>query len=217
MAVRAASERGLEWLSAGQNARQASAEFSQSASGLRWAARLGFLEEQGWALGGRAAFSNSRARTAYGGINAETTPWAALGENWKLQGAVHFGLSRLESDGILLGGEFKTSAFSAGVAGGDVLRRGDSVLLRIRQPLRVESGHARVRRFFGGGGGSGGDDSLVFGAAPSGRQLDADAAYRWLGAGSGEFVLAATATWDSGHSDLAGWDAGALFSAEWDF
>ena len=181
--------------------------------GLGFALQAGALSESESVLSGTSRGSDLRglrSRTAFGGASGS----ADLPGGWRLLGSAHLGRSWTESDGILRSGDLWASSFSAGLGRGDWLYFGDEFILRISQPLRVERWE---RELVGevGAGGAGGLRRL--GASPSGRQLDAEMAYRLRFGSDG--VVSFSAGWrlEAGHSRRSSPQAGALFSAGWGF
>jgi len=115
----------------------------------RGALRLqaGLVREAEGFLGarGRGAFGAARGETLFAGAGLA---WRA-GRHWRAQAAGYVGQTRTGPDGapgFLRGvSGLRSSAFSVGLARASALRRGDWLGLRLSQPLRAESGRARLR------------------------------------------------------------------------
>ena len=173
---------------------------------------LGEFALQGGAISESGAFLSGvsrgedlrglRSRTAFAGISGMTE----LGGGWRFRGSAHLGRSWAFSDGILLRGDAWSSSFAAGLERGDWLYSGDAFILRVSQPLRVERWEMELA-----------EAGSVFGATgsgPSGRQLDADAAYRLPLSGGGWASFSAGVRSGGGHAADSGVEGAALFSVE---
>ena len=147
-----------------------------------------------------------RSRTAFAGVSGSADLFG--GGGWRVRGAAHVGRSWAESSGVLRSGDLWASSFSAGLERGGWLYSGDGVMLRISQPLRVESWEMDLME--------GGEVRRLL-VSPSGRQLDLDAAYRLPLSGGGWLLLSAGVRRGSGHVGSSGLEGGALFSLERDF
>ena len=182
-------------------------------NGIGFALQAGALSESESVLSGTSRGSDLRglrSRTVFGGASGS----ADLLGGWRLLGSAHLGRSWTESDGILRSGDLWASSFSAGLERGDWLYFGDEFILRISQPLRVE----RWQRELAGEVGAGGAGGLRrLGASPSGRQLDAEMAYRLRFGSDGAVSFSAGWRLEAGHSRRSSPQAGALFSAGWGF
>ena len=106
------------------------------------------------------------------------------GHGWSIGGAWRQGwtIAALRF-GVAGGGTVRTNAFSADVAKYGVLGKTDSLALRIAQPLRVASGGLNLNLPTGWSyvGTVGATDYArqFFNLAPTGRELDVEAAYGW--------------------------------------
>jgi hypothetical protein len=109
-----------------------------TALGLTW------MQEDRTVLGGRF----HEAFGADGGANSlflDAQAGMALDTGWRLNGSMRHGLTMPEARGLIAGGaRVRSSAWSMDVSRADVLGQGDSIALRISQPLRVESGDLTV-------------------------------------------------------------------------
>ena len=166
-------------------------------------------EAESWLSGvsrGGGDLSGLRARTAFAGVSG----LAELAGGWRLRGSAHWGRSRARSDGILRRGDSWASSYSAGLERGGWLRTGDGFVLRVSQPLRVERWDLELA-------GADGHGVRRSGSGPSGRQLDADAAYQLPLSGGGWLLLSAGVRSESGHARDSGLAGSALFSLEREF
>ena len=166
-------------------------------------------ESASWLSGvsrGGGDLSGLRARTAFAGVSG----LAELAGGWRLRGSAHWGRSRARSDGILRRGDSWASSYSAGLERGGWLRTGDGFVLRVSQPLRVERWDLELA-------GADGHGVRRSGSGPSGRQVDADAAYQLPLSGGGWLLLSAGVRSESGHMEDSGLAGSALFSLEREF
>ena len=185
--------------------RGAMTEFHLGGADVGVALQAGAVSESESALGGTArneSLRGLRSRTAFAGLSGSA---ALLGTGWRLRGAAHVGRSWAESDGMLRSSDLWASAFSAGLERGGWLYSDDGFVLRFSQPLRVEIWERELA-----------NDNGVrrMGIAPSGRQLDVDAAYRLPLSGGGWLLFSAGVRRDGGHSSGSGVEGGALFAVE---
>ncbi|MGH7554711.1 MAG: S8 family serine peptidase, partial [Longimicrobiales bacterium] len=171
----------------------------------RWARsrfdiELGALMETGGVLGTLAAGGlklSDEAATGWASATAET----ALDERWSLKGSLTIAAAGVQHPGSSLissiGPVYATN-FSFGVAGKDLLARGDALALVIGQPLRVEQAPVSLLR------GAGRDETTgavtmapeQLSLTPSGRELNLETAYRF-----------ALAEWDIATSVAYSFDA----------
>ena len=185
--------------------RGAMTEFHLGGADVGVALQAGAVSESESALGGTArneSLRGLRSRTAFAGLSGSA---ALLGTGWRLRGAAHVGRSWAESDGMLRSSDLWASAFSAGLERGGWLYSDDGFVLRFSQPLRVEIWERELAN----------DNGIRrMGIAPSGRQLDVDAAYRLPLSGGGWLLFSAGVRRDGGHSSGSGVEGGALFAVE---
>jgi hypothetical protein len=97
-----------------------------------------WLHETGTVLGARihSGLGGSGAETLLADAAAQWSP----APGWLLSGALRGGVTRANGGGTLQGGTMLTSAWSLDALRRDVFTPGDSVALRLSQPLRVERG-----------------------------------------------------------------------------
>jgi hypothetical protein len=133
-----------------------------------------WLRESGTILGARvhSGLGGSGAQTLLADAGAQWSP----APGWQLSGALRGGITRAGSGGTLQGGTLLTSAWSLDALRSDVFTRGDSVALRLSQPLRVERGslsfllpvdydYATLQTGFG---------LRTLSLSPQGREIDAE-------------------------------------------
>lgn len=103
------------------------------------------------------------------------------GGGWYLGGSTRQGWTMADVRGGLSGsGLIRTAAFAADLGKDDLFARGDSVGLRIAQPLRVASGGIDLRLPVNYDYATGAPDAWMtqrFNLAPNGRELDVEARY----------------------------------------
>ena len=190
--------------------RGAMTELHFGGSDVGVAFQAGAIEESESVLAGTSrgeALRGLRSRTAFAGVSGSVP---VLGSGWRLRGAAHAGWSRAFSDGVLRTGSLWASAYSAGLERGGWLYSDDAFVLRFSQPLRVEDWEMEL-------GDDGSGAVRVLGAGPSGRQLDAEAAYRMPLSGGGWFLLSAGVRREGGHVRGNGTEGGAVFLVEQEF
>ena len=189
--------------------RGAMTELHFGGSDVGVAFQAGAIEESESVLAGTSrgeALRGLRSRTAFAGVSGSVPVFAS---GWRLRGAAHAGWSRAFSDGVLRTGSLWASAYSAGLERGGWLYSDDAFVLRFSQPLRVEDWEMEL--------GDGSGAVRVLGAGPSGRQLDAEAAYRMPLSGGGWFLLSAGVRREGGHVRGNGTEGGAVFLVEREF
>ena len=174
----------------------------------RWLLHAGLLAEGTRFLGGsvQGAFGdNLRARTVFAGLQGERE----LAAGWRARGSVHAGISRpsLQAGMLRQLGPAATSSWALGLARRGLLRAGDSLELLVRQPLRAESGRARLEF---SSGRTRYRQVLVEGIdvdlRPSGRQIDFALVYASAAGQSSGWRLAAGCSRQPGHSRAASAD-----------
>ena len=193
---------GLQRDAASSSSHGAAVEFfigkgEQSGIGFQ----LGILQEPNGLVGSNAsgAFGGLNATTGFAGISVHKT----TASQWKLLGSIWGGVSRtgMTDRGMLTNiSSLAMSAFDAGVVREGIFERGDSIAVRVSQPLRVEAGQTTVRWV------SGRDrnrqvtlEEEIISLVPTGRQLDLEFKYQrpWR---EGSLNLAAIASRSKGHS-----------------
>jgi hypothetical protein len=118
-----------------------------------------------------------------------------LGAGWAAHAAYRRGwTSAAAGAGLAQGGRFATDAWSLDVGKSNALRPGDRFALRLMQPLRVRSGglNLSVPVSYSYDSLSAGYEDRFFNLAPTGREIDLEAAYG-LGLFSGTGHLSANA------------------------
>lgn len=143
------------------------------------ALQAGWLSEANRLAGSRprGAFGALAAATAFAGISA----YRRFAKRWTLLGSVHAGVSRagMQDHGMLHGlSGLWGSTFALGIIGEDLGYKQDRLAFRLSQPLRIESGTARLQW----ASGRTRDrqvlvEKTILGLEPSGRQLDLELTY----------------------------------------
>ena len=182
-----------------------------------WLLQAGLLQERARFLGGRArgAFGSAAGRSVFAGIQAE----GALAGGWRARAAVHAGFSRPSLDAGVLHrmSPASTSSWALAVSRGDWLRAGDSLNLALSQPLRIESGRARLqvstgrtryRQVI--------TQEIGIDLRPSGRQIDLELAYAAPLGASGRWQAGIGTSRHPGHSRFSGRDYFLLLTASLD-
>jgi hypothetical protein len=166
------------------------------------------LSEERTVLGGR--FSTSFGSGAAVSWFADAGAALALGRGWSLAGSYRLGWTALgRGGGLAQGGRLATDAWSFDIGRRDALVAGDRLAIRLMQPLRVRAGgynllvpvsydYATLQPGYG---------ERFFNLAPTGREVDLEAAYgvRLLG---GELSANAFARRQPGHIAALGPDLG---------
>lgn len=169
---------------------------------------LSWMAEDGTLLGGRFhnSFGLKGADTLFADARAE---WD-FAPGWRLGGALRHGRTWARSGGLIAAGStLASTAWSVDVARGGVFVAGDSIALRLAQPLRVDRGalnivlptsysYATLETGYG---------VRSLGLAPHGRELMAELAWQgWIPTGS----IAASVFYrrDPGHYEALPDDAG---------
>ena len=141
--------------------------------------QAGAVREGDGFLGTRTAgaLGEASAATAFVGL---TGKWR-LGQAWRLSAAGYLGNTRPQIDHGLLqdAGNLVSSAFSIGAGKASHWRLGDWLGVQLRQPLRVESGRAKLKA--AAGRTRYGEIVMAehdIALAPSGRNIAAAAIYR---------------------------------------
>ena len=167
------------------------------------------LEEEGTVLGGRFAFTPGGSRSHF----LDAALGYDFGGGWTGQAAYRRGWTSMPaSTGLVSGGRLSTDAWSIDLTRGNALTPGDVFALRIMQPLRVRSGgyalNAPVSYDYSDLGI--GYERRMFGLAPTGREIDVEAAYGvGLFGGAGYLGLNAFMRREPGHIAAMPTDVGA--------
>lgn len=163
--------------------------------------QLGVLREPNGLIGSNSggAFGDLNATTGFAGVSVHKTTES----QWKLIANLYGGVSRTGSSqqGMLRDLTSLTmSSFDAGVVKDGIFQREDRLAVRLSQPIRVESGQAKIRWISGRSR----DRQVrmkeeVISLVPTSRQLDLEFNYQrsWR---KGSLKLATIASRNKGHS-----------------
>ncbi|WP_165356404.1 S8 family peptidase [Sphingosinicella sp. BN140058] len=166
------------------------------------------LDERETILGGRLAssFSNGGATSWFADAAADVS----LGDGWSAYASYRRGTTTLSSGLLATGGRLTSDAWAMDLARRNAFRTGDMLAIRLMQPLRVRSGGYDINLpvSYDYADGSVGYERRVFNLAPTGREIDFEAAYG-VGMWSGYVSANAFARRQPGHisgaeSDLGG-------------
>lgn len=127
-------------------------------------------------LGGQFAFGRAGATSYFADIGASYE----IGGGWNAAASYRRGWTNLPGGtGLVQGGRLVTDAFSADLFRRNAFAPGDRLAFRVMQPLRVASGgyDLNVPVSYNYGDGSVGFERRLFNLAPSGREIDFEAAY----------------------------------------
>ena len=145
----------------------------EPAAGLTLGARVGFVREDGSALGaeGTGALALAGGESYYVGARLS----APVGGGFSLDLDLETGWIGVAADGDLLlqsGGRLRTETARLSLIGRDIWRERDALVLGLTQPLRVAAGDLEVRLPVGRtSGGRVLYDDVDLSAAPEGREL----------------------------------------------
>ena len=167
------------------------------------------LDERETVLGGRLSslFGNGGAASWFFDAGAALR----LGAGWRADASYRRGMTAMPGAAALAaGGSLSTDAWAVDFARTGAFRAGDRLAFRAMQPLRVRSGGYRleVPVSYNYSDGSVGYESRFFNLAPTGREIDFEAAYG-LALGGGWLSANAFLRLEPGHVEAAGSDAGA--------
>ena len=173
------------------------------------------LEERDTVFGGRLseAFTTGGSTSWFADAHASYE----LGNGWSASGSYRRGWTSMPGAGLGQRGRLSTDAWSLDLAKGNALFAGDRFALRLMQPLRVRSGgfDLSLPVSYDYSSGSVGYEQRFFNLAPSGREIDLEAAYgmRLL---TGQLSANAFVRRQPGHIEAADTDVGAAlrFSLE---
>ena len=179
----------------------------------RWFAQAGGVREYSGLLAssGSGLFSDLNSRTAFAGLGFS----GGFSGGWRYRLGAHWGRTSAEGGAWLSATDsLRSGSYAAGLERSDVLRSGDGLGFRVRQPLRVSGGlKFRVptgRTKYG---------ELTWSevsGVPSGRELEWEARYRG-GDESGRWGVSAVLVSESGHRSGAKTEGRALFAFERNF
>jgi hypothetical protein len=136
------------------------------------------LTEERTVLGAR--FSDALGGGGAASWFADAGASLRLGGGWSANAAYRRGWTSLAAaSGLARSGRLSTEAWTFDVAKADAFRRGDRLALRLMQPLRVRSGgfDLTVPVAYDYATLKAGYDSRFFNLAPTGREIDLEAAY----------------------------------------
>jgi hypothetical protein len=167
------------------------------------------LEEKETILGGRlpSAYTTGGSTSWFADAGASV----GLGKGWSAQGSYRRGWTAIESSGGMAErGRLSTDAWAFDISKHDAFRSGDSLAIRLMQPLRVRSGgfDFSMPVSYDYADGSVGYETRFFNLAPTGREIDLEAAYAtrlW----GGSLTANAFVRREPGHIEAADDDYGA--------
>jgi hypothetical protein len=167
------------------------------------------LKEESTILGGRfsSAFSSGGSSTTF----VDGTIDANLGNGWGAFASYRRGWTAMPGTGALVdSGRLQTEAFAFDISKSGALTGGDRFAFRIMQPLRVSRGgfELNVPVSYDYSTGGVGYEQRFFNLAPTGREIDYEAAYS-VGLLGGNLGLNAFLRTDPGHVAAMPNDVGA--------
>jgi hypothetical protein len=165
------------------SAETASLRLDHSSGHTLYTLEVGDVLETGGLMGSLAAGGLTmaeRASTAWTTATAQTQ----LNAQWSLKGALTFaatGATHPEASLIQTIGPVYATSFALGVAGEDIVRKGDTLSFTLGQPLRAERGSLTLVSGIGRDWATGG---VIMGQTqaslePSGREFDFETGYRF--------------------------------------
>jgi subtilisin family serine protease len=167
------------------------------------------LREESTVLGGRfsSAFSNGGSTSTF----LDGTADIGLGNGWAAFASYRRGWTAMPGTGALVDrGRLATEAFAFDVSKTGALTASDKLAFRVMQPLRVSKGgfDMSVPVSYDYATGAVGREQRFFNLAPTGREIDYEAAYSvgWLG---GDLGINAFLRTDPGHVETMKTDLGA--------
>jgi hypothetical protein len=167
------------------------------------------LTEEETVLGGRfsSAFANSGATSYF----LDGTASFDVGRGWGVFASYRLGWTSLPGTGALVdNGRLATDAWAFDVSKRAALVAGDKLAFRLMQPLRVRSGgfDLTLPVNYDYATGAVGYEQRFFNLAPTGREIDFEAAYS-VGLWGGDLGLNAFYRTEPGHIEAADDDLGA--------
>jgi hypothetical protein len=167
------------------------------------------LDERETVLGGRLSqdlFGSGGATSWFADASASLD----LGRGWGAYGSYRRGATLLAGGGLADGGRLATDAWAFDLSRRNALRTGDRFAIRLMQPLRVRSGGYDISLpvSYDYATGGVGYANRFFNLAPTGREIDLEAAYGF-GLWSGRMSANAFLRRQPGHIAAAGDDVGA--------
>ena len=178
----------------------------------KWFAQAGGIRESDGLLdsSGSGLFSDLNSRTAFAGLGFA----GGFSDGWRYRLGAHWGRTSAEGAWLTATDSLRSGSYAAGLERSDILRSGDGLGFRVRQPLRV-SGGLRFRVPTGRTKYGELTWSEVSGN-PSGRELEWEARYRRPYEG-GHWGVSAVLVSESGHRSGAKAEGRALFAFERNF
>ncbi|WP_324748996.1 S8 family peptidase [Sphingomonas sp. LY54] len=169
---------------------------------------LSRLDEESTTLGGRfsSAFAGGGAATTFADASASFD----LGRGWGAFASYRRGWTGLAGTGALVDrGRLSTDAWAFDVAKTNAFVRGDKLAFRVMQPLRVRSGGFDVTMpvSYDYDTGAVGYEQRFFNLAPTGREIDFEAAYS-VGLLGGDLGANLFLRKEPGHVEAMGDDIG---------
>jgi hypothetical protein len=136
------------------------------------------LDERETVLGGRlstALFGAGGATSLFADASASFD----LGRGWGAYGAYRRGVTSMAGGGLAQSGRLGTEAWAFDLSKAGAFRSGDRLAFRVMQPLRVASGGYALQLpvSYDYATGAVGYDQRFFNLAPTGREIDFEAAY----------------------------------------
>ncbi|GAA4643041.1 hypothetical protein GCM10023115_10010 [Pontixanthobacter gangjinensis] len=172
---------------------------------------LSWMQEQGTVLG--AFFHDSIGNSGADTLFLDGSLGYDFASNWRIGGALRQGFTRVRRSGLIAGGsDFSSRAWSVDIMRGNIFERGDSLGLRVSQPLRVSGGGLNLALPIAYDYAT---ESAIFGnrrlsLAPEGREIMAELAWRgqlWGGSTAASIFYRQ----QPGHVAASPDDAGAAF------
>jgi hypothetical protein len=166
------------------------------------------LDERETVLGGRLApdmFGSGGATSWF----ADASASLAIGRGWSAYGSYRRGITSMAGGGLALNGRLGTDAWALDFGKRNAFRSGDRFALRVMQPLRVNNGGYALRLpvAYDYATGGVGYDRRFFNLAPTGREIDVEAAYG-VGLWGGQLSANAFVRREPGHVEAMRDDLG---------
>jgi hypothetical protein len=141
---------------------------------------------------------------------ADASASVDFGRGWTAYGAYRRGVTSMAGGGLAQSGRLGTDAWAVDIGKANALRSGDRLALRVMQPLRVRSGGYALQLpvSYDYQTGAVGFDRRFFNLAPTGREIDVEAAYG-IGLWGGQLSANAFLRREPGHVEAMRDDLGA--------
>ena len=162
---------------------------------------MGALQEESTLLAsqGSGLFDIQGGTTTFVGVQAKQP----ISDDWQILVSGYGGRTQLDgSRGIVAGLDVVTSSFDVGLLGSGLLDKGDHLLLRAGQPMRVEMGSLDLSYVSSRRGGATGTQS--FSVAPSRRSVEVGVGYGMAVGKDGHIRFAVDYVHNSGHRRMRG-------------